>query len=276
MKIAVYSDLHLEFWRPGQGFGPPVGLEADVVVLAGDISRPGTRAVQAATELFRSGQGQGPHPELVLVPGNHEYYRCELAAERAAMQKAAQVAGVHLLDKACTVLHGVRFIGATLWTDYELPVKVGSQWLSRRERAMRVAGRSLNDHRFIDLETDEGRRTFLPQDALELHRQERAFILGQLQQPFDGPTVVVTHHLPRLESVVERYQADWLSPAFASRLPDDAFQVPSLWIHGHTHDSLDYRVGNCRVVCNPAGYPRPMSPNGLENDRFDTALVVEL
>ena len=39
-----------------------------------------------------------------------------------------------------------------------------------------------------------------------------------------------------------------------SELPDSFFAVPALWVHGHTHTSHDYRVGRCRIVCNPRGY----------------------
>jgi hypothetical protein len=46
-----------------------------------------------------------------------------------------------------------------------------------------------------------------------------------------------------------------------------------LWVHGHTHDSFDYRVGTTRVLCNPRGYARD---GMVENPRFDPGLGVEI
>ena len=44
---------------------------------------------------------------------------------------------------------------------------------------------------------------------------------------------------------------------------------PALWVHGHTHDSCDYTLGDTGVVCNPRGYDD-------ENTAFDRQLVVEV
>ncbi|WP_215884515.1 hypothetical protein [Acidithiobacillus sulfurivorans] len=30
---------------------------------------------------------------------------------------------------------------------------------------------------------------------------------------------------------------------------------PAIWIHGHVHDRMNYRIGKTRVLCNPWGYP---------------------
>lgn len=82
------------------------------------------------------------------------------------------------------------------------------------------------------------------------------------------------HHAPSIMSVAPRYEGDRLSPAFVSDLPDEFFDVPSVWIHGHTHSSADYVRGRCRVVSNPRGYP--LAGGGFENARFDPGFVVDL
>jgi hypothetical protein len=95
--------------------------------------------------------------------------------------------------------------------------------------------------------------------------------------PFDGPTVVVTHHAPHPDSVARRFENDPLTPAFVSDLSEviDRWQ-PALWFHGHTHDNFDYRVGATRIVCNPKGYG-PMPPGRrIENVAFDVGRVVEV
>ena len=105
-----------------------------------------------------------------------------------------------------------------------------------------------------------------------MHWIDRDWLRRQLAQPFDGSTVVVTHHAPSIGSVAERYAADWLTPAFVSHLPDEFFAVPTLWVHGHTHTGFDYLRGRCRVVSNPRGYR--LRDSSFENHVFDPALVI--
>jgi Icc-related predicted phosphoesterase len=100
-----------------------------------------------------------------------------------------------------------------------------------------------------------------------LHDASRTWLVRQLEQAFDGPTVVITHHLPALKSIAPRYANDPLNPAFASRLEDmiERYQ-PTLWIHGHTHEPCDYELSRTRVVCNPRGYPGEYGHGGFKPD----------
>ena len=88
--------------------------------------------------------------------------------------------------------------------------------------------------------------------------------------PFTGPTIVVTHHAVHRNSVAPIYRDDWVTAAFVSDLSEliEAYQ-PALWVHGHVHNSFDYRVGQTRIIANPHGY-------GKENPAFDCTLVVEI
>jgi hypothetical protein len=161
------------------------------------------------------------------------------------------------------IVGNVRFIGATLWTDYAL---FGEGYVPL---AMHAAGDGLNDHRRITW-TKEPWARFRPQEALLLHRRSRAFIETALAKPFAGATVVVTHHAPHPRSVHPRYGDDLLSAAFVSDLTAviEAGQ-PQMWVHGHVHNSFDYRIGATRIIANPHGY-------GTENAAFDPILVAEV
>lgn len=270
MRLLILSDLHLEF----APFQPVRGLESDVVVLAGDIACPGRQVPHWAC----SEKVFGNWPVL-FVPGNHEYYGTVLDDERAATREAADAAGIHLLDPGVLVLGGVRFVGATLWTDFALrmpgPRNPGppETWRPSVSRSMAEASRWLNDFRHIRTGGGED-KVFRPIQALELHQAQRAYLLKVLNEPFDGPTVVITHHGPHRGSLAPQYEADWLSGSFVSELPAAFFEVPRLWIHGHTHTTFDYRVGNCRVLSNPRGYP--LWDGSFENPKFDPRLVVEV
>lgn len=251
MKLQVLSDLHIEFCA----FEPP-RVGADVVVLAGDIGT-GARGIGWARQAW-------PDSEIVYVPGNHEYYRSEIGVENELMQLAARAHGVHLLNREEAVIGGVRFLGATLWTDFGL---FGE---AERPDALQAASSGLSDFRVIDY----GPRTFTPQDSALLNRLDARWLDARLmRESFDGETVVVTHHLPSMRSVAERYRKVLLSACFASHL-DLLLGHSALWVHGHTHDSFDYVADGTRVLCNPRGYCKAGQPP--ENRQFNPALTVEL
>lgn len=107
-----------------------------------------------------------------------------------------------------------------------------------------------------------------------MHWIERDWLRRTLEEPFAGPTVVVTHHAPAAGSVAPQYAADWVTPAFASDLPAEFFDVPMLWIHGHTHSAFDYEHARCRVASNPRGYPS--KTGSFENPQFDPGFVIDL
>jgi 3',5'-cyclic AMP phosphodiesterase CpdA len=276
MKLLVLSDLHLEF----ADMAVPADADFDVAILAGDIVCPGSLAMawaQRASTLQRA-------RAVLLVPGNHEYYDRVMPDELAAMRCLADAAAgppVHLLDGDTVVIDGVRFVGCTLWTDFALPIDTADGPVSDVARGIAAARRSMVDYRTIDVVDPApppgapATRKLTPEDTLALHRAQRAWLQRALAEPFDGPTVVITHHGPHRRSLAPRFAADWASTAFINELPASFFEVPVLWVHGHTHTSFDYHVGGCRVVCNPRGYQvgRMALP---ENARFDAGRVIEI
>lgn len=274
MKLLLMSDLHLEL----SDLPLPGGLDFDVAVLAGDILWPGVRLhdwLARSPVLSRA-------RAVVAVSGNHEYFDGVMQHDAAAMQRAAAASTVpplHWLDGAELRLDGVRFLGCTLWTDFELPIDTPQGPVSDRERGMAVAGRVMADYRSIAWSDHPAAaappRQLTAYDTLRLHRRQRQWLHDKLCEPFAGPTVVVTHHGPHRGSLAPRFAADWVSTAYLSELPASFFAVPALWVHGHTHSSHDYRVGGCRVVCNPRGYQTAAMAQP-ENAAFRTDLVVTL
>jgi len=261
MRLLVLSDIHLEFGP----FELPDDIEDfDVAVFAGDIGRPVADAI-AWIDRQRSGLLKGR--PVVFVPGNHEFYRAELAESLSTGKISAQRAGIHMLAPGMVIVGDTRFIGCTLWTDYAL---LGDPKSARQAAAMRM-----NDHRLIEVVEDRQRMRFLPPHAAALHAQDLNFIVENLRKPFGGNTVVVTHHAPHPGSVQPRYRGDALSPAFASDLSEVIERYrPELWIHGHDHASHDYWVGQTRILSNQAGYPH--RGGGRENPEFNPRLVVEV
>jgi Icc-related predicted phosphoesterase len=137
---------------------------------------------------------------------------------------------------------------------------------------------SLPDHKVIRV---DGNTLFSPAIAREIHLQQKEWLRAKLDEPFDGKTVVVTHHAPAPASLHPMYERDLVSTAFISDL-SDMLGSAALHIHGHTHHSFDYDVRGTRVIANPMGYCKGAkivsSPDELqrENPSFNPQLVVEL
>jgi predicted phosphodiesterase len=253
MKLHILSDLHNEI---SPFLIDPNSHSADVIVLAGDISK-GDRGIAWA-------RGQWPTKQIIYVAGNHEFYGQIRKNVISSIRLAAKQYDVHFLDDDEVIIDRVRFVGGTLWTDFKL---FGDHL---QKDCMRKAINGLNDFRVIN----EGDKVFSPNDALALFEKSYGYLKQRLTcAPFNGKTVVVTHHLPSELSIADRFKDDPLSACFASNT-DDLLGHNELWIHGHTHDSFDYMVDGTRVVCNPRGYS--FSKNSVENLEFNPALIVEI
>ena len=289
MRILVLSDLHLESRRP---YAPPAGVAFDVVILAGDIHRPGIAAIEWAAKMFRC--------PVVFVAGNHEYYGSELHGQLAAMKAAAAGTHVHFLHRDVAEIDGVTFIGCTLWTDFAVPIGNEAEPISYFEEsdvelALRESNNRLSDFTSITLADpsiprhhgeDVKIRGLRAEDELAMHWLDRSWLQRQVALT-SARTVVVTHHAPHRRSIAPRYRSDWVTPAFVSDLPKEFFSGtpsyvlgqqqrggPILWVHGHTHVGFDYTVDGCRIVANPRGYF--MADGSWENHGFNAGLVVEV
>ncbi|MFO0552254.1 MAG: metallophosphoesterase [Polyangiaceae bacterium] len=245
-RLHILSDVHLEF---APFTFSDVG--ADVLVLAGDIG-VGKQGVEAAL-------GRDGRLPVVYVLGNHELYGHDfdsLPRELATLGKPGEV---HVLDNAECVLAGVRFLGSTLWTDF----LVSPNFTDNVE----FARFGMSD--YARIRSGAGKLT--PERTAERFRQSRDWLAARLADPFDGPTVVVTHHGPSRRSWPAWLRHDELMASCVSDLEDlMAASAASLWIHGHTHWCVDYVVGRTRVVSNQLGYPNQRVPG------FDPRFTVDL
>lgn len=256
MRLHILSDLHIDGLVDFHNYHlDDVG--ADVLILAGDIAE-GAAGIWWAAE-----QASRLSIPVVYVPGNHEYYYRDMQGGKQLMKRIAAKEGVHFLDNKSVVIGDVRFLGSTLWTDF-------SAWTDRAE-AMSVASQRMNDHRVIGL---NGRR-FLPGDAAALHTESVSWLQKQLvNTPFNGKTVVVTHHAPTPAAQHPAFPLNELSAAFWTDL-ESLIAYADLWIYGHTHACLDQIIEGTRVVSNQGGYRRSFREPG-EDPRFDPKFVVEI
>lgn len=266
MKLQLLSDLHLEV-HPH--FAPSPATEANVLVLAGDIGsyQAGSLLADDAFGLARFSplpQFAGWPTPVIFVPGNHEYDMQDFDAAHARLRRICDRLGLIWLERESVVLDGVRFVGTTLWSDFDaLSDHEGitdlTQRLQRREKAFRAAN-------FYLSKTGGTRHgtSFLAAEVREQALACRAWLCDALAQPFAGPTVAVTHFAPSLRSADPRYGLVPGTAGFCNAL-DDWLPHARLWLHGHLHAPSDYLARgtqadgtpwSCRVVANPLGYAR--------------------
>lgn len=248
MRLHILSDLHFEFGR----LDIP-NTNADVVVLAGDVA-VGPRGMDWIKYRFAG-------RPVVYVPGNHEFYRHNLPRLTQSLKREAKGTYVYLLENNSIELDGFWFLGCTLWTNFSVgadPVK-----------AMCTAERSLND--FLLIRFGPADRVLRASDTLEVHQASVAWLQSELERHDPARTIVITHHAPSPHSEAPCYANGPLSASFVSDLSALVAQsgIP-LWIHGHTHFNVDYRLGATRVVSNQRGYPQQPCA------RFDPGMVIDV
>lgn len=280
MNIQLLSDLHLEahpHWVPQPAPG------ADVLVLAGDIG-----SYQHGSQLADADFGLGlfsPHAgwptPVIFVPGNHEYDALDFDEAHGRLRATCERLGILWLERETLILAGVRFVGTTLWTDFDAlgptaasiavqpgvnhGVNVLAQQLKARERAYRAANYYLRK----TLATRHA-EPLLAEGVREQALVCQAWLRNTLAEPFAGQTVVVTHFAPSLHSADPRYGLTPGTAGFCNAL-DDLLAQAQLWLHGHLHAPSDYTRNGCRVVANPLGYARKN-----EQTAFQPAMVIEL
>ncbi len=244
--IAYASDLHLEF-DPDYD---PVFFERtpDVVVLAGDVSVHALDWKAFLRQLRK--RYKGP---VLGVLGNHEYYRKRFPQGIAVFEDAfGQDENAFILEKQSLEIDGLRFLGTTLWTDYAGGRQMGS------------CIKGVSDFWMIEVDSPKSSPALVAQVLLDDHKEALAWLDKQFRQSTTD-TVVITHHAPSFMSQAPRFAGSMISGSFCVELHEKVLGwKPKLWIHGHLHDAVDYRIGSTRVVCNPWGYPHEQNPKGFK------------
>lgn len=280
MKIALASDLHLEFG--------PIELKntqaADVLILAGDICaaqhfKAQDKFIRRYLEFFKQCSEEFPH--VLYVMGNHEHYNGDFAYTFHVLQNTLEpFDNIHVLNNSTFVLDDVTFIGTTLWTDMnrEDPLTlfhIKSMMNDFRSiknsdrpvyRTVPLFLKDANDNYIKDANGDlipngakqkaEASR-FSPEDAVAEHRKALDYIDAVVSGKDHDKFVVIGHHTPSHRSIHERFRHDSvMNGGFSSQLDDYIAYRPQikLWCHGHTHDPFDYEISGVRIVCNPRGY----------------------
>jgi 3',5'-cyclic AMP phosphodiesterase CpdA len=290
MKIAVCSDVHLEFG--------PISLEntenADVLILSGDICvASGLKERDTYNVMGENDKSNQFHtffqecssrfPAVIYIAGNHEHYHGDYAKSIGIIRdRLGYLVNVHVLDKESVILNGHLFIGGTLWTDMnkEDPVTLNrikdymndyriiensNEQVSFKVYKEKLKPVGMTDEEWLAQPYDsrvvmkfETRPAkFSPEESIKDHKAMLEYIKNTIDLNPNVPVVVVGHHSPSKLSVKPRYKGDVVvNGAYSSDLSEFILDHPQikLWTHGHTHDVFDYMIGTTRIVCNPRGY----------------------
>lgn len=267
MKLQLLSDLHLE---NDPDFEATPAKDADLLVLAGDIGsyQNGSRLLEDDFALGRFSPRNGWPTPVLYVPGNHEYDGGDFDAIHAQLKSLCDDLGIVWLERESTVIDGVRFIGTTLWSDFDallLPNDAPTQVHRKRGKAFRAANFYLEK-----MQTTRHGAPFLAEEMREHALLCQQWLEDALSVPFAGTTVAITHFAPSLASADPRYGLTPGTAGFCNSL-DDLLPRADIWLHGHLHCAFDYVKNGCRVVANPLGY----KTKGEQED-FAPALLIDV
>ena len=284
MKIAVCSDLHLEFGT--------IDLTnddgADVLVLSGDILV--AKDLSQYSEILEGTRSNKLHEffqrcssrfhNVVYIAGNHEHYHGDFQETYKILKEHLEyLDNVHVLGNEVVEIQDVTFVGGTLWTDMNREDPDTLRSISRMMNDFRIVANGTKKRRVPLYKKDDNgdyvrnengglieegfkfkddTAWFSPEDAVVDHKAFLAHLKSELAtaEP-DAKFVVVGHHSPSKQSTHPRYQHETLmNGGYSSDLEAFILANPQikLWTHGHTHEDFDYMIGTTRIVCNPRGY----------------------
>lgn len=225
MRINYFSDIHLEF-----GISEIPDNDADVVVAAGDIG-PDLQGMEWLKKINKP---------VFYVAGNHEFYDHEYLQVLNRLRGHAQGTQVHFLENSMIIHQNVRFLGCTLWADL---------FIDGVEKVA-ILARTLNDFKQISI----AKELFNPIAYSKIYTDSKLWLQQELARPFQGKTVVITHHAPS-EWSWNRAPNATKKLAYCNDLKFLLHEYPiDAWFHGHVHNEVDYRIAGARILCNPRGY----------------------
>ena len=256
MKVNVISDLHLEF----DDLTLPGG---DVLILSDDVCEAknvkkdhyAKDAVQFKFEHKRSDryirffvEECAKYKHIIYVMGNHEHYGFRFDKTYKHLKENLPD-NIVLLEKESVDINGVLFVGATLWTDCNNADPI----------TMYTLRHGMNDYRVIQNHYEDKNlyHKLIPEFTFADHIKAKQLISKTAKENPDKTIVVVTHHSPSKRSIKPKYEGDFhMNGGYSSNLDEFVMDHPNIkfWTHGHTHDTFDYMIEQCRVICNPRGY----------------------
>lgn len=255
MRIQYMSDLHLEFPENSMFLKQnEIPVTGEVLVLAGDIFylkdriAPRAKFWKWASENYR---------QVLIVPGNHEYYNYSDVMERGLQWKWMLRKNVGYYQNQVVSIDDTDFVLSTLWSRIS-PSDEYFVW------------KGMNDFRQIKYNG----KLLQIEEYNEMHEVCISFIRKSIMGSKARHIIVVTHHLPTFQVVAPYPKGSVLNSAFASEygnlICDNRIDA---WIYGHSHTNIDSEIGGTKLLSNQMGYI--FQNEHLENG-FDSGKYIEI
>jgi hypothetical protein len=258
MRIKLLSDLHLEHLYPTEMISPGSG---EILILAGDILTAKSFKTNGYLHDIYARfltECSDKFDRVLYVLGNHEHYGyCFDHTEDKIRDNLPD--NIILLHNNKIIIENWVFLGATFWTDHN------------RENPIYMMENNMRMNDYSSIRISSNYRKLNADDTLLEHKKSKEYFEQELQNHKDDNVFVVTHMTPSHQSIHEEYRAASLNSAFVSDLDNWILGHPQIkyWAHGHVHNSFDYTIGDCRVICNPHGYRR-------ENRNFNINFEIDI
>ena len=254
MKIQYASDLHLEFHDNSSWLkAHPLQVTGDVLVLAGDVGYLGDDNYSKhpfwdwASKNYR---------QVIVVPGNHEFYKYFDIDTMADGWDLAIRQNVHCRYNAVVPLSDeIDLIATTLWS--KIPIQ--NAYMTERSVSdfyrIMASGKQLDSTRFN-----------------EEHEHCFNFLKKAIYESKAKHIIVVTHHVPSELLTDPAFKDSSINGAFTVELFDFISKSPiEYWIYGHSHRNIDRIIGHTRCLSNQLGYV-----SLGEHLSFDTGKIFEI
>ena len=236
MKIDIISDLHLNLLHEVDE-AQTMFSDGDLLIVAGDLTNTYKEFWNIGTEFLTLAKRH--YKDVLYVLGNHEFYDYEPTTIKNVTDAISAWCfenSIHFMSEPTTmIIQGKTFFGGTMWGDCHQPEFIP------------VIRAMLNDFRFI---YTDNKTKFTPNDSITLNGKFKEKLMETKAD------VVVTHFAPTRKSISDRFDGSLINSYFANDGIEKFIETSEikLWVHGHTHDTFDYIIGNTRIVCNPKGY----------------------
>lgn len=258
-KVGLLSDLHLE----GSNIDTLENPGWDILVISGDLS-----ADLNLLDRFFSYKVPTDIP-IVYVLGNHEYegrkFNEVVEQYREVLQPFEHV---HLLDNESVVIDNIKFIGSTLWSNFEL------NGITSQKESMNWAKNNVVDFKYIFMENLDGSGKYhpiTPEEMIKENEKAQKFIEFELKNnPFEGEKFVVTHFAPHKNSIQPNFKN--MDSSYWVNNFENLMGFAQYWVHGHTHSNFDYTIEDTRVICNPRGFSKKFNVDA--NNSFNRQLIL--
>lgn len=283
MKCILVSDLHLEFCDIELPGDPTATLLLSGDIVPVDFMRDNrtdkyARRMQPVVRKFFD-HVSANYKQVFYIFGNHEHYHGRLEANHEIAETFLVYPNVKILDKTgINITANTRLFGGTLWTDF---ANGNPMYMQIAEGGMNdFAGLITHNYEIHGKNSDYNSSwhpPFRAQESVDIHRATLKALAADIEQNPDKDYLVMTHHTPSYKSINHKYIGNDLNYAYSSDLSNFMFKYPQIknWTHGHTHDTCNYTIGECHVMCNPRGYARStLTPP--ENANFNPTFNFEV